>query len=317
MIKNDSNRDVANTVARLAYEEVYASLQATPIMQIVESYSTGSDSDDHLFGVALNNFREWVGAKEFGNFQIYKQDVFLKTYERSFELPRKQVDYDTTGAVAQMLASTIRNTLEVATESLIFSTLVSASGAGPTSFDGQALISNSHTIGDESYDNLTTAALSPSAYDAAQVAMMGWKSAAGDPLAVFGDLLIVGPKNRRIAFDIAGNPQRVAAVDNSGAESGTRVAAATVPNYFAGDNCSVLVWPRLVGTYADYWYLADTTKPSKPIILKEESDWQLIEKTDRKDDARYERDVYQWSLESDKTVAAGAPATIYGGLNAG
>lgn len=312
--KNSANLNTANTAARAIFDDVLNTIAPGPAAMFVDEYSTGSDRDSLVFGSALNAIREWTGAKEFGNFEMFSQSVVLTTYEDSFSLPRKFVDYDTTGAVGRMLSQKIEASLANADDKIIFDALVGSSGAGPTGFDALSLINDSHSLGGSTYDNKTTSALTFSTYDSGVQAMMGFKAANAEPLNVFPTHLVVGPKLRKQALEIAGNAERLVAVDNSGAESGTRVAASSIGNVFKGDNIDVVVWNRLTGTQDDYWYLMDLSKPSKPLCLKRERGYELIDQTDMDDPQRFAVDQYVWSIEGDLKVVAGAWPLIYAGI---
>lgn len=317
--KNTSNLETANTVARVAFDEVINTLAPAQSDLFTERYSTGAENDDLVLMTFLNTHREWLGSREYGNLEAFKQDVKLKTYEDTFDLPRKTVDYDRSGVVSRALEAKIRGTVQHGDDKIIFDSLVSASGAGPTGFDGVSLINDSHTLGGTTYDNKTTSALSFSTYDSAIVAMQGFKAANGEPLNIHPTHLVVGPKLRRIAMEITGANERIAYVSQTGAESlpgsgNSAIAAGGIPNVFMGDGVTVVVSERLTGTQDDYWYLMDLSKPAKPMMLKEERQWELIPKTEMDDDRRFALDLYVWGIEADKAPAAGAWPTIYGGI---
>lgn len=311
-LKNRDKIEVARTAAREAFGELFDGTAPGPWSMFTETYSTGSEDDDLVFASFLNTIEEWTGAKEYGNFEAFKQDVKLKKYHSTFALDRFDVDYDTSGAIGSAIRRAIQNLRANSDDKLVFDALVSNSGAGPTGFDGAALIADSHSLGDSTYDNKTTSALSHSTYDSAVQAMMGYKTAAGEPMNIFPTHLVVGPKLRKAALEIVG-ADRVVAVDNSGAESGTRIAAATRTNIFEGE-VTVVIWNRLTGTQDDYWYLMDLSKGEMPIMLKNERDYELIERSAMDDSPRFELDKFVWSVEADKRVAAGAWPLIYGGI---
>lgn len=313
--KNISNLDVARTVAREAFADVYHSLKAHPVVAaLAGEYSSGAEIDNLSFGVALNAMREWLGEKEYGSLEFFSQTVRLKRFERTLALPRLKVDYDPGGQMGSTIRAWIEETMTTHDEKVVFDTLVSSSGGGPTAFDGLSLINDAHVIGSSTHDNKTTTALSPAQHDAIMQAVSGWTNAAGEPLGIVMDTLIVGPKNKTMALEIIRNAERIKAVDNTGAESGTRVAAATVPNVYQGDLGTVIVWDRLTGAYDDYYYYVCTSKSSKAMVLKRERQYELIDLTDMRDQPRFDGDKYVWSIEGDLTVAAGAPPCIYAGI---
>jgi phage major head subunit gpT-like protein len=149
--------------------------------------------------------------------------------------------------------------------------------------------------------------------------MQSFKAANGEPLGIYPTHLVCGPKLMRTAQEITGATERLAYVDTTGGPglqgSGTTAAAAaSIPNVFAGDGLTLVISNRYTGDQDDYWHLMDLSKPAKPMMLKEERQWELIAMTDKADDRRFALDLYVWGLEADKAAAAGAWPLIYGGI---
>lgn len=313
--KNQANLDTARTVARVKFDEVFNAPYAGVSDMFTERYSTGSELDELVFATFLNTVREWLGAREYGNFEAFNQSVKLTTFEDTFSLPRKSVDYDTSGAIGRAIAAKIRRARMNSDDKIIFDTLVGNSGDGPVGFDGDNLFSTTHTLGGTNYSNKTTSALTFSTYDTAVQAMQGYKGADGEPLNIQPDLLIVGPKLRKMALQLANADDRVVPVNPSGELDGSTSvnAAASMVNVFRGE-VDVVVWNRLTGTQDDYWYLVDRQQPERGILLKDERDWELIEQTDMDSPARFNVDKYVWGIEADKKVAAGAWPCMYAGI---
>ncbi|MFQ5427184.1 MAG: hypothetical protein ACE5EV_08890, partial [Gaiellales bacterium] len=105
--------------------------------------------------------------------------------------------------------------------------------------------------------------------------------------------------------------ERLAAVDNSGAESGTRVAAASIPNVFGGGEMTLIVDPRLVGSYDDYCYYHDTTRGPKPIIGYELVAPRPVEQTQLDHEGRFLNGELRFSVEAYVVFAIGDWHTSY------
>jgi len=317
-LKNKTNLDTANTVAEEKFGETFDGVAPGVWQLFAEVMSTGAERDNLVFASMLNSMREWLGAKEYGNLEAFSQTVILTKYELSLALERFRVEYDTTGAVGRALARWIENARGNSDDKILFDSLVSNSGEGPVGFDAVNLIDASHSLGGTTYSNKATSALSFSTYDSAIQTMMGYKTAALEPLNIFPTHLVVGPKLRKVALEITGADDRVQGVDatNSVGDEGatlTSVAAVSRVNVFRGQQ-DVVIWNRLTGTQDDYWYLLDLSKSDRPMIMKTERDWELISATDPTDSSRMSNDRYLYSIEADKALAAGAWPTIYGGI---
>ena len=314
-LKSESNLDTARTAAQVKFDEVFNGPAPGPWQMFTEVYSTGAEIDNLVFASFLNTIREWLGAKEFGNFEAFTQTIRLTSYEDSFALKRRLVDYDISGAVGRAIAAKITQSRANSDDKIIFDTLVSNSGDGPVAFDGDKLFSTTHTVGGTNYSNKSTSAFSFAEYDTAVQTMAGYKAYNGEPLNISPKLLIVGPKNRKMALQVANADDRVVPVAPAGTLDGTASvnAAASMVNVFRGE-VDVIVWNRLTGDYDDYWYLVDTMQPEKPMLLKNERDYELIDCLDMKDPERFSKDLYVWSIEADKKPAAGAWPCMYAGI---
>lgn len=314
-IKSQSNLDNARRAAQVKFDEIFNGPAPGLWQMFTESYSTGAENDDLVFVTFLNSIREWLGAREYGNFEAFRQAVKLTSWEDTFALPRKTVDYDISGSIGRAISAKITQCRANSDDKIVFEALVSNSGDGPLAFDGDKLFSTTHTVGGSNYSNKTTSALSHATYDTAVQTMAGYKAYNGEPLSVSPKLLICGPKLRKMALQIANADDRVVAVDVSGAQDATASvqAASSMVNVFRGE-VDVAIWNRLTGDYDDYWYLVDPAQPEKPMLLKDERDYELIDCLDMKDPERFSKDLYVWGVEADKKPAAGAWPCMYAGI---
>lgn len=260
--------------------------------------------------------REWVGEKQFKQFRAYDQEVEVKNYEKSIALDRNDLLYDTSSALQRKLSAWFATAGERDLDKLVFDALVSNSGAGPTGYDAVSLVNDSHPHmnSGSGADNKTTSALSHSTYESGKVAMQELTNEEGESMDVNPTHLMVGPKNEKMAKQIANATDRVVAVDNSGAESGTRVAAAGVENVFRGD-VDVVVNRRLRGTYDDYWYLMDLSDPQAlPMGFMLNRPPELVSLNRPTDKPRFYGNEEHHSIELDGATFAGAWFKLYAGI---
>jgi len=158
----------------------------------------------------------------------------------------------------------------------------------------------------------STASL-PCSESHSHVAMMSWTDDRDRPKRVMPSVLRVGPKNAKLARDVTA-AERLVTIDTSGNFDATSsvVAAGQSPNAWAG-NFNVVVEPRYIGAYADYWDILDTSKAFKPIhgsIFRNPEPFSLTE-MDRAE--RLSKDFFEFHLEGDWTFYGGDPHMIYGG----
>jgi phage major head subunit gpT-like protein len=260
--------------------------------------------------------REWSGAKQFGDVQAARATLEMKSHEASFKIKRVDLITDRTGITARTMRTFLTNTAYIY-DKLSHEALV----ANATGYDGVALFSASHPRGPAgaTQSNTSTTALSNAQFEAVMIAGASLRDANGEPFAISYDVLRVGPKLAALAREITGSNERVIAVDNSGAESGTRVAAATGPSFrgvqvFSGGSVRVVVDPRLVGTYDDYYYLFDTTRGASALVGYELRAPEAISLDSMDDDARFHRDEFLYSVECDVVFGPGAWQVAYAGI---
>ena len=125
--------------------------------------------------------------------------------------------------------------------------------------------------------NLGTSALSIDSYAAARLAMLQFRGHNNRPLKVRPNLLICGPANEGMAFDILKNSRRITA-QVAGSGDDAKVITGSVDNSYAG-TAEVLILPEL----GSEWFLADTTKPLKPVIVQKRKE-PVLTRLDREDD---------------------------------
>lgn len=264
---------------------------------------------------AMPVVRKWVGAKVFQSILASKLSVSVETYEKSFAISRLDLMADKMGMVTKRLGDFLRGDGSGEIDKICSDALISNSGNGPTCYDGQALFSTTHPRSNgTTWSNKTTSALSFAQFDAIMVAGMSLRDDNGEPMRISYDTLVVGPKNQKIAMEITQSTERVIGVDNAGIETGTRIAATSIPNVYGGGQTTLIVDPRLVGTADDYYYLLDTTRGAKPIVYFSFRDPEAITMDQMNDTNRFLNDQFLYSVELDGVAAAGSPHVAYAGI---
>src|SRR5689334_22146021 len=115
-------------------------------------------------------------------------------------------------------------------------------------------------------------------------------------------------------MEITKSTDRILAVDNAGAETGTRVAAAGITNVYGRAQVELVGWDKLTWTQDDYWYLMDLSRPEKPMILARQRDFETVVMDGPNDDNMFHLDKWEASVTADMSPAAGYWPTIYGGI---
>lgn len=316
-IINQANLDAANATFVAKFDEIFTNRAPGPWSTYTEVLPTGSKTNTLEVLESMPVVRRWVGPKVFNAIRSSYLSVDVLKYEKSFAIDRLDLDADKLGMIGRRIAQFMGGDGSEIYDKICFETLVSNSGNGPTCYDGLALFSASHVrSAGTTWSNKTTSALSFSVHDTIMQAGEARQDDNGEPIRTAFDTLIVGPKNRKTAMEITQSTERLAAVDNSGAESGTRVAASTIPNVFGGGSMTVVVDPRLTGTYDDYFYYIDSKIGPKPLVLFEyrAPEPQVPDNNSMGGSLRFALDQFQYSVEADFVVTAGSPHVVYAGI---
>jgi len=307
----------ANTAYQVKYAELYEN--ALPgAYQIYTDQITGVDTETTEFDWATNHpmMREWIGPRREAFLRAYTQQIKLKTYERLLSFERKTlVLRDKTGAVARGIKTFLSQ--QVAAYDLTgYTAYMSASGAGPTGYDGVALFANAHphsgSGGNQS--NLSAGTnLNAATYDAAQTAMNSYTLENGEPAGMVGTHLVIGPNLKTRARQLFGASTRLVTVDASGKldAAASVVAAGAVQNMYDGE-VTIVVDMRRVGTPAYYWDLVDCSKSGiRPMVQLIHRAPTPIHQDQMTDPARFSRDRVYFGLEGDWVFAAGMWMSAY------
>jgi phage major head subunit gpT-like protein len=187
-----------------------------------------------------------------------------------------------------------------------------AAGFTNSSYDGTTFFSTAHpTLGGETYSNRTTEALSAASLSEAITAMMTVPDDQGTPLGIMPDTLLVGPKNLWTAVELVESPVVV--------YKGNASHNAPSTNYLNALNgkLRVCVSPFLTGTSDDYWFLLDTKRPIKAMILQQRSDvpveFTALEQSSGSESA-FMRDRYFYGVRGRYNVGFGLWQTAYGAI---
>jgi phage major head subunit gpT-like protein len=321
LITNQEILDGANKTFRGKFEEIFAERPPGNYDVFTEVVPTDSEENEIDVIGAMPEIEEWVGPKSFKAMRAYRATATLKSYQKSLRLPFKKVRYDRNGFTGRAIGRFLGPAGEagaiydkICTDALI---------ANGTGYDEVAIFSSSHPHGPAgaTQSNTSTTALSFAQHEAVMVAGASLRDEYSRPFGIGYNVLMVGPKLAKLGMEITGSKERLIAVDNTGAETGTRVAAGTIPNVWgpgmfalSGGSMLLIINYRLVGTYDDYYYYFDTTRGAKPIILYEGRKPESHEQTEMSDEGRFLHNELRWSVECDVVGAPGDWHVAYAGI---
>ncbi len=245
----------------------------------------------------FGGMREWLDDRHIKNVASKKLEVKNKDWEDTVSLPRNDIEDDQYGIygilIQQMGQNAGKLNQELATTALLSS---------DTWLDDVAFFSSARTYGDYTIDNTVATALSSSTFETAFQKMMEYKGHSGKFLGVRPDLLIVGPKLRKTAWDI---------VENTHVTDG---ATSSVPVQNSQRNLvKMQVIHELSGAYDDYWFLAQTSGVLRPVIVQQRKAPVLV-RMDRETDANvFFKKNFIYGTDARATSFKSFPHLIYKG----
>jgi phage major head subunit gpT-like protein len=252
--------------------------------------------------------REFVDERRLQGMGSYSVTIEDKTFEATIAVDRKAIEDDQIDLVrlrVQDLASRVsQHRHQIVVEALL------AGGTG-ISYDGATFFSGTHpAYGATTESNLTTAQLSATSLADGMSAMMRYRDDAGVPIGIVPDTLVVGPKKMWEAIELVESP--VVVYKGTGS---TGTSPTDYVNAFRG-RLRLVVTPYITGTQEDAWFLMDTTRPIKGIVLQQRSDvpveFTALE-SGSGSEAAFLRDRYLYGVRGRYNVGYGLWQAAYAG----
>lgn len=308
----------ANTSYMVGYEGFYNAAMPGAYQAYTEIMKT--DGNQITLNWLANHpvLAKWLGPVVDNFLRAYSQTTTMVPFIANLPIRRVLMAYDKTGAVAKAISDFFSRNIS-AYDKAVFDEWMSASGAGPTCFDGTALFNTSHphAVSGGVQSNIGAGSnLSQSTLTIAEYAMRLFAYENGEPMDINPDTLEYGPKLRTRALELTGS-QRLQTTTNAvgGFDTGTIVAAGTVPGVWEG-RFKHIVNPRMnaSGTGHFMWTLMDLTKPGvRPMILQENRFPEPIVSDSMTAQRRLVADEFEYRLEGDYGASPGMWAVAYRG----
>lgn len=246
----------------------------------------------------IGGMREWIGDRVIANIESGKLSVVNKDFEKTVAVPRNDIEDDQYGVYSPLIGA-MGNSAGALWMTLGISALC-ANGAWA---DDSAFFLTNRKFGGNTINNKTTSALSATTFKAARVAMESYKLHGDEPAEVIPTTLVVGPSLRDTAWDIIEN-EFVSSSDGKG-------AAVKNPNK---GTVKLRVSPRLVGTYANYWFLLGEKGGIKPVYIQKRKE-PVLTRMDRDNDENvFMSNKFLYGTDARGAAFLTLPHLAYGGI---
>lgn len=281
-----------------------------PLMILAQEMPSSAAIEEHIFLGDIPGFEEWKQDRRMATLMAHKFRIANKDWSSGITVHKNEIADDQLGKVTPRIGGlagkAARHPGDYMVKSLIngFSGTAFPETGDGLAFDGALFFSALHSLegGPSQSNTMGTAALSEANLEAAELKLNALTTFDGkDPLDMAGTHLIVGPKLEKTARTLVG----AATLINVG---GT--AAGSNP-YFLG-KYQVVVSQRLSGTYDDYWFLADLSKPTKPFIFQDREKISTVAQVDWTSEAMFKRGQMQFGAQARYGIGAYDWRTIVG-----
>lgn len=276
--------------------------------QIATVINTTMPTQKYAWLGATPPMREFIDERRPSGMSQYAVSIEDKTFESTIAVDRKAIEDDQLDLIRlriRDLASRVsQHRHQIVVQSLL------AGGTG-IAYDGVSFFNAAHTgYGGASLSNTTTSVLSAATLATGISTMMQLTDDSGTPLGIVPDTLLVGPQTMWDAIELVESP---VVVYKSTTSTGT--SPSDYVNAIQG-RLRLIVSPFITGTQSSAWFLLDTKRPIKSVILQQRSDvpveFSALE-TSNGSDSAFMRDRFMYGIRARYNVGYGLWQAAYGG----
>jgi len=252
--------------------------------------------------------REFVDERRPSGLTANAVSIEDKVFESSISVDRRAIEDDQLDLIKLRIRD-LATRVAAHRHQIVVETL--ALGFSETGYDGVSFFNTAHPAATGTASNRTTDPLSAASLAGAISTMMMVPDDQGTPLGVVPDTLLVGPKLMWTAHELADSPVVVYKGNDDDTAASTPYA-----NALHG-KLRVVVSPFLSGASDDYWFLLDTSRPIKGLILQQRSDvpveFSALESASGSESA-WMRDRYFYGVRARYNVGYGLWQTAFGAI---
>lgn len=252
--------------------------------------------------------REFLDERRPSGMTEYSVSIEDKTFESTIAVDRKAIEDDQLDLIRLRIRDLASRVSQHRHQIVIQSLLAGGTGIG---YDGQSFFNGAHAgFAGATYSNTTASVLSAASIAAGISAMMQLPDDTGTPLGIVPDTLVVGPQTMWDAIELIDSP--VVVYKGTGS---TGTSPTDYVNAFQG-RLRLVVSPYITGSQSAAWFLLDTKRPIKSVILQQRSDvpveFTAIESNSGSESA-FMRDRYFYGVRGRYNVGYGLWQAAYGG----
>jgi len=253
----------------------------------------------HAWLNQIGGMREWIGDRVLSNIESGKLTVSNRPFEKTVTVPRNDIEDDQYGVYTPLIQA-----MGVSAGSLWMKLVIDALVGNGNWADGEAFFKADRSYGEgNTIANTGTDALSADTFSAARHAMESFTLHGGEPGEVIPRLLVVGPSLRDTAWDIVKNQWVTTGTGKGGNKQNAQQGA-----------CELRVARRLVGTYANYWFVFGEQNGMKGAYVQKRKEPVLTRMDRDTDENVFMRNEYYYGTDARGEAFLTFPHLVFGGL---
>lgn len=294
---------------RAEFAQAYRSeLDHSVAERLATVISTTMPTQRYAWLGAVPPMREFIDERRPSGLSANAVTIEDKTFESTIAVERKAVEDDQLDLI-RLRVRDLAFRVAAHRQQMVVEAL--ANGFSVAGYDGANLFSATHPIPGGTFSNRTTSALSAASLASAVSTMMTVPDDAGTPMGIVPDTLVVGPAQQWTALELVESP--VVVYKGNATDS----AGSTPYRNALNGRLNVVVSPFLQGSSANYWFLLDTKRPIRAVILQQRSDVPVeftAMEASSGSEAAFMRDRYYYGVRGRYNVGFGLWQTAFGGI---
>jgi len=253
--------------------------------QIAQRIPSSGKEEIYPWATLIPELREWLGERQVITLESRFQRLLNRKFERTIGIKREDLEDDKlglyTGKFQEMAQMAKKNPDKLVIDAL-------QAGKTATVYDNQYFFDTDHPVDPSDAASavqanlFTGCALTEDNVFAKRATMMAYKVDNNVPLEIVPNALIVPPQLEQKAKKICESDQVIQAVAGVGVAGVSNVAKGLL---------KPIVIPRL-SNEPDAWYLADTTRPVKPMLYQSRVAAELTIRMNPEDPRVFDLDEY-------------------------
>jgi phage major head subunit gpT-like protein len=266
---NRANMNALFTGYNMVFRDAFQTYVDTTYQQFTQEVSGNVAQIDMPLLEQLSGMRHWVGPREIKNLSSAKLTIKARSFEDTVKVMREDIEDDQYGLYNSLFQTLAMNGANMGRD-IINELITGAQTAkwldGANFFGTRRYGKGGGTIVNKSADPLTF-----ESFNAAYDGMRQYKGHGNQPLGIKPTMLLHGPALRTTVADVIDSQIRAAAVGDS----------AVVLN---NPNHKRVATVEVDGIIDNSWFLLDTSKPFKPIIMFMRKKADRLIRLDREED---------------------------------